>query len=672
MPRDETALVLVLPEDGVEVILNKLRTAGARSVQLLVAEGAVALRRPEVADRIANLALAEGIEVTLISSDEPTVKAARAGGLQTMVVQNAHIRAPSRSNRGDLPATPYSTKVIEGQRPPVVSSSTPPDVSSGAVVPPPRAAARDDLDAGLPPPPASADDDLFAALEGLSAALENDDRQRAGISDDDLLAASLSAEPEAAPRPRVRPEDVELTPDEIRRASRTTTAATAPQPRPAAPAARTAPQPRPAAPARPAPEVAPRRRGGLVFALVAGLLLLLLVIGGLLLWTSRVTVVVSAPVRPDTVEPFTALPVPIAPAGPVAGGTAVVAEAISTDAAAQQEGQVTEGTLTPSGTASGVVTILNSSSQSILLPAGTEFVAARADGQEVPFVSGAEALVPGATTADQGAQIVTTRGQAQVPVSARSPGSGSNVDANSIRRITPPGGPTFNVSAGSLLVTNEPLGGGSEQEVRIVKDSDVQAILAPALEALDTAGRTQLDGLARARNLVVAPDTITPRRSDLEQLQGFDYTVTPAIGSTLDVANPRFTLAVQAAYSALATPPNVPMDSQLGAVVTEQLRQAGMLQPGDCRAPAVTAWRWDGQSLLVDGQVAPDTQSPQCQGGLDAAALEEVRNAVRGKSREEADAALQALVEQGVIGEYTLPDVARMPQFGWQITVSGE
>jgi hypothetical protein len=657
MPRDETALVLVLPEDGADVILNKLRTAGARSVQLLVADGAVALRRPEVAARIRELALAEGVEVTLISSDEPTVAAARAAGLQTMVVQRANVRAPSRSARGDLPATPYSTNVIERRQPPA---------------PPARAAARDDLDAGMPPAPASADADLYAALEGLSAALEDDDRRKTGLSDADLLAANLSAEPEPAapPRARVRPEDVELSPDEIRRANRAA-AGTAPQPRPASTAAPTAPQARPA-PGRREPVGAPRRRGALIFALIAGLLALLLVIGGLLLWTSRVTVIVGAPVRSDSVETFTALPVPLAPAGSAAGGTAVVAEPISTDAAAQQTGEVTQGTLTPSGTASGLVNILNSTTQSILLPAGTEFIAVKADGQEVPFISGAEVLVPGATTADQGAQIVTTRGQAQVPVTARSPGSGSNVEANAIRRISPPGGPTFNANAGSLIVTNDPIGGGSEQEVRIVKDSDVQAILAPALEALDAAGRSQLDGLARARNLVVAPDTIIPRRSDLEQLQGFDYTVTPAVGSTLDTANPRFTLAVQASYSALATPPDRPMDGQLGAVVTEQLRQAGKLQPGDCRAPVVTAWRWDGQSLLIDGQVEPDTQSPQCQGGLDAAALDQVRAAVRGKTREEADVALQALVEQGVIGEYTLPDVSRMPQFGWQITVRGE
>jgi hypothetical protein len=419
---------------------------------------------------------------------------------------------------------------------------------------------------------------------------------------------------------------------------------------------------------RPAPPPARRRS---IWPLVGALALLaaLLVGGALFLLAGRATVTVAAPVRPDTVEPVEGLILPLAPAGSAPAGTAVVAEPIGSDVAASQQGEVAEGTMTPSGTASGVVNILNSSSQSILLPAGTEFIAVRADGQEVPFVSTAEVLVPGATTADQGAQIVTTRGQAEVPVSARSPGSGSNVDANSIRSMTPPGGPTFNTGSGNLLVSNPAIGGGSEQEVRIVKDGDVQALLGAALEQLDAEARRQLEGLAQARGLTVDTSTITPRRSELEQLQGFETVVDPPVGATLDPANPRFTVTVQARYGALATPANQPMDRQLGPAFTEQLRQAGLLQPGDCRAPSVSGWRWDGESLLVDGQIAPDTQSPGCAGGLDAATLAQVREAVRGRSRPEAEAALQALVAQGVIGGYTLPDAASLPRFDWQLSV---
>jgi hypothetical protein len=411
-------------------------------------------------------------------------------------------------------------------------------------------------------------------------------------------------------------------------------------------------------------------------ALVFGLLLLTLLAGAAYLYAGQATVVVSAPVRPDTVTPFEALLVPLAAPGSGTGTTAVEAEALSTDVAAAQSGEVLETTQSPSGTASGVVNLLNSSAQAILLPAGTEFIAVKADGQEVPFVSSVDVTVPGATTADNGAEIVTTRGRADVPVTARSPGSASNVEANTIQRIVPPGGPGFNVGGGSLRVSNQPISGGSEQAVRIIKESDAQALLAPALEQLDAEARRQLEGLAQARGLTIEPTTILPTRQELERLSGFEFRIEPPVGTTLDPANPRFTLSVQARYSALAIPPERPFtgeNGQLGGAVTEQLRRSGELQPGDCRAPIVLGWRWDGQGLLVDGEVRPDTLSPRCSGGLDDATLAQVRQAVLGKPRAEAEAALQVLVDQGLIGSFTLPEnVTSMPMFDWQLTVRGE
>ena len=617
MPSDAAALVLVLPEDSADTVIAKLRATGALSVQLLVSEGAVAMRRPEVAARIYDLATAEGIDLMLISSDQPTVAAARQGGITTFLVDDARVLAPGRSNRTDRPASPYSTRVIERQPPP-------------AYKPAPKAP--------LARPVTPADEDLYA-LEGIAAAL-NDRAPPAppARSDAELLAASLGRELAPAPPPA--------------------------QPRRAPPPS---PSPLPTAAA-----AAPRRRAWQIFALIGGLLVLLLVIGGVLFLNSGVTVTVAAPLRPDAVKPFVALPVPLVAAGAGVGGSAVEAEALGSDVAVSQTGEVTESTLTPSSSASGVVNLLNSSAQALLLPAGSEFIAVKADGQEVPFVSNVDVLVPGATTSDQGAQIVTTRGQAEVPVTAKSPGSASNVEANTVRRIVPPGGQGFNTDTGSLRVSNPPISGGSEQEVRIVKDSDAQALLAPALEQLDAEARRQLEGLAQQRGLSVDASTILPRRADLEQLQGFEYKVDPPAGTTLDAANPRFVLTAQARYSALATPAGKGLREQLGPAVTEQLRQSGELQPGDCRAPAVTGWRWDGESLLVDGQITPDTQSPRCQGGLDAEALAQVREAVRGKSREQADAALQALQAQGVIGDYSLPEgVRQLPRFDWQLSIQG-
>ncbi len=591
MTTESAAVVPVLPEDNATDVLEKLRGVETSQVQLLVTEGAVAMRRAEVAEQIRAYGLKAGIELTVISSDPKVIYAARRAGLETLTVQHARVLPPGPDNRPPRSASPYATRPV--QRPA-----------------PPR-------------PDASDDEVLRAALEGE-------------------VAVPPPAGPAAPPPP-----SVEAAPRRPEAAPR----------RPEAP------------PRRPEAASQPRRRAWPIYALSALLVLLLAAIGAVLFLSGRVTVAVSPPARATTSAPFTGLPVPLLAPGASVTGTAVIAEPIVSTVAVTSTGTVAEGTLTPAGSAEGPVTILNSGGQAILLPAGTEFVAIQPDGQEVPFISVADVLVPSATTSDQGAQIVTTRGQAQVSVTARSPGSASNVEANTIRRITPPGGATFNVSAGSLLVQHPPLTGGSEELVYIVKESDVQPLLAPTLERLDAEARRQLNGLAIARGLALDPSTINPRRSDLEQLQGFTQFVDPPLGAPVDTANPRFTLTLQATYSALATPGDQPLNAQLGPVVTEQLRQAGLIQPGECRAPAIRDWRWDGQTLFVDGSIDPDTVSPRCQGGLEPAVLQMVREAVRGKPYAEADAALRDLVAQGLIGDYTLPDVARMPGFGWQIAV---
>lgn len=591
MTTESAPVVPVLPEDNADAVIARVRDAGSGRVQLLVTEGAVVMRRPEVTRRLAGYAADAGIELTLISSDPKVISAAQAAGITTLTVRHARVLPPGPDNRPPRAASPYATRPIE----------RPAKSPSGGV----------SLDA----------------------------------SDEEILRAALSDElPPSAP------------------------------PRSASPMRPAPPPPDEAAPAIPgsAPrreQTAPVARRWPIYALMAALLVLLAIIGVVLLGGGQVTVTVAPPARSQSVEPFQGLPVPLAPPGAATNTTAVVAEPIVSDVVVQLTGTVDTGTLTPVSTAGGTVTILNSSSQAIPLPAGTEFVAIKPDGQEVPFISTAAALVPPATTADQGAQIVTTRGQAQVTVIARSPGSGSNVEGNTIRRITLPGGPTFNVGSGGLLVQHPPLTGGAEEEVFILKEQDVRNLLAPALEQLDAEARRQLSGLARSRGLNLDSDAIAPRRRDLEQLQGFDQSTDPPLGTTLDPTNRTFTLTVQARYSALATPEDRPLRTQLGPAVTEQLRQSGLLHPGDCRAPIVTNWRWDGLSLFVDGNIGPDTQSPRCQNGLDPAALEMVRDAVRGKSAAEADAALRALVEQGVIGGYTLPNVERMPRFDWQIRV---
>jgi len=145
--------------------------------------------------------------------------------------------------------------------------------------------------------------------------------------------------------------------------------------------------------------------------------------------------------------------------------------------------------------------------------------------------------------------------------------------------------------------------------------------------------------------------------------------IDPGLGQE---ATPGFTLTVQANYSALVTAPERPLERQLGSAFIEQLRQAGLLMPGDCRTSAVTDWRWDGAALqlFVEGQIVPDTSTPGCGGELGKELLDQVREAVRGKSRAEAEAALDAMVASGLISSYRLPATDYLPGWDWQVEVS--
>jgi hypothetical protein len=150
------------------------------------------------------------------------------------------------------------------------------------------------------------------------------------------------------------------------------------------------------------------------------------------------------------------------------------------------------------------------------------------------------------------------------------------------------------------------------------------------------------------------------------QLQRVEYSVTPAVGEVLDVTNPSFTLTVQAVFSGLALPADRSLAAQLQPVMKELLIQAGRLTPGDCKAPSITGWAWDGTILALSGTIGPD---PDCGDGLDEGTRQLVVEAVRGRSRAEATAALDALVASGAIRGYTLPEMARLPDWDWQIDV---
>ncbi|MCU0494209.1 MAG: hypothetical protein MUD01_21675 [Chloroflexaceae bacterium] len=646
MIADDAALVLVRPDDDLNTIITNVREAGTPMVQLLVSDGAAALYAQRDLETLRRSVGSRGIELLLITSDKLVLSAARRADIQTMEVMDARIRPERATGNGE--ASPYATRPLAR------------DTQSGPANP------------AQPPAPADAapnDDDFLRSLEQAnlpmpSPAISPAAPAHAYSDFDDFDEAvqsaptrvSLPTEAERRPAPRRYADD-----DEPERY---------PPPRPRVDrdvAGRGPDRPVARPQLREEPE---RRRGlGLIPLLIGGVLLVLLaLIGGVLLLGNRTTVTVNLPVRETQERRVDGLPIALIGLNDQASQSAVQADIIRAEVVYTATGQVTEETLTPTTAAAGAVNVLSLNTQAIDLPQGTEFIAANGQGQECRFATNEAATIPGSSQSRQGAQIITSLGQASVAVTARALGSACNIGENAITQMQIPGQEPINVRAGgNLEVTHGPIGGGSEQPIRVVKDSNVQEVLGQALAGLDNQARQELENAARAQaNLTLENTTITPGRNDLSAGQGYEVIVSPAVGQNVDPNNPTFSVTVRGQFSALATPQGRPLQNQLQPAVSEALIQSGQVKPGDGLAPAINNWRWDGTRLTVDSLLQPVATDNT----LAPATLAAIRESIRDKPRAEAEAALQVLVERNSISGYTIPEgVQALPGYDFQLDI---
>ncbi len=128
-----SALVLVLPGDSVEAIADRVRQAPPGNVQLLVSEGVAVL---QVASNFVRLGQALGPrwrDLQLISSDEQTLRIARALKIETVGVSGAHVgQAPAPPAASPAPpAEPRPTPTTDARTLPVA-----PAVGSATAAPP--------------------------------------------------------------------------------------------------------------------------------------------------------------------------------------------------------------------------------------------------------------------------------------------------------------------------------------------------------------------------------------------------------------------------------------------------------------------------------------------------------------------------------------------------------
>lgn len=712
MVADESALVLVLPDDDVETIIAKVQHSGATTVQLLVPDGTTVLHNPHSIEQLRRSAESSAIDLLVITSDEQTLDAARLGQIETVGVSGTRVTLPADLPRGNggaetlvepVPVPPAEAQPEPAHHAPVVEPSDDDDIfaaldelSDTMNQAPPRGASREEYDAFAAELDEWGDVSSGRSTPARSEQGEEYDVLAAELDEWGDLAAghapSATAEqPERAalpPRPRIRAEDIELTEEEKQRASGMRGTGRRARGKSAwgsaAPTERRGDEDEydlgAAAPRR-------SRRSWLIIALPILLIVLLVTIvilllfggdnaadaaersgplGGLLALGNQATVVVQLPVPPAEEQPFETQSIFLIPPTAEATGTAVQAEPLSVAAEYAASGQVTEETQAPASTARGTVTIYSQNTQPITLPQGTEFLGVNPQGQEVRFTSDAPVTIPPATTARQGAQIITTLGQAQVEVTAVAPGSASNIEANTITQMVVPGQPPIAVNAGALLVEHGPIGGGTEQAVRIVKESDVQQVLGEALTGLDNTARQMLRSAADGQGLVLEETTISPRRNVIFEDESYELQVVPPIGETVDPADPRFTVSVRATFDALATPPGRPLQNQLQEVVANQLAASDAIPAGT--APGITDWNWDGSRLTVDGVLRPTGEEQT----LDAQTRAAILESIKGKSLPEARAALDYFVQEGIISDYVLPDVETLPRWGFLLNLKVE
>jgi hypothetical protein len=192
-----------------------------------------------------------------------------------------------------------------------------------------------------------------------------------------------------------------------------------------------------------------------------------------------------------------------------------------------------------------------------------------------------------------------------------------------------------------------------------VTEADVQRVLGEALTGLYQTGIEQLRNQASAQATIDAT-TLNPDPQSLGQPESYDPPlVSPPVGQAADPNTRAFTLTVRTRFTALAVPADKMVRDQVNGVVSNHFAQDNLQRcnEGETIQSSVDRWSWDGASLKVSGMVICTPSNVWT-----SQTRLEVREALRGRTRADAEAALRELQARGLIGEYSIPEaVTQLP-----------
>lgn len=678
-------LIPLLSSSSIDEVVAQVRAAEKSEVELLVPNNMKALQSSAGCTILKHIVARSGAQVTLFTNDDKTQRAAQNAGLAVIAVDSA-IPNPSKPPG---PTTPHRITFLPGLRrqdaPSRPKAASPVAVASVADVAIPQPAVPVAGSATEEASSTASDDDFLAGLQafeqtlvpqthGVSQEWNTDEgallfdgargigKHSAGANDPwalafDDIGVAMANEPEPARTPRP---PVEAIPPRRSSTTRSTRSALAGKgaARPAAQRGTRsvfgdalasvfprqnrsnggnrnngAPPPRTAAKGA----TSSRWFSPWIMVAIAGVLLIaaLLVTSGLFPFRTAAPTIALSPAAPPTEQQnFSDLVIPVTDAAPPQGSAQLQAAVIVQPVRVLVTGQADTTTVAPIGRASGTLVLRNTLSQPVLLRAGTIVPASNG----VQFAVDGDVTVPASLSTEDG----ITFGRAEATVTANVPGAAGNIGAGAISSI--PG------YEGTLRVEQGSFGGGSDQEVLVVRTEDVNRVLPDALSRLYGTGSQSLQLAAAGRTgFALVSDTISPTLESLQQLQGVEYAVFPPIGSV--TSDGSFDLELRATFNAVAEPTNLPISSQVGIATKNLLVSDGRAAP-DAQVQ-VSQWTIGPQGLVVSAVVQPAGTAPTLPPDL----AEEVQRTIAGKPRAEAMEYLRSLVEAGRITAFTsVPD----------------